>query len=310
MTRSRRKLCVIGSLVLAIPVACGVAVAAPFTASYLDGSTWNTIYAQGFNAFVNDGMTETLNIGDPVPLSRFEFYKSGTEDAASNIRLAIITPFFANIQDLTTSSAAFVGLSTNTIASTAGIALGDPIRFDFADLPLVFGDYYGAAFVNVDELGNVTPVLVSSLTADYIESPVGSGTYVPESNYDFDPSNPTDYNTSVSNFITENEFGHFYFGFDGAGDANFTAYFDYDFPAGTPGDFDGDLDVDGRDFLIWQRGGSPTSLSATDLADWQSHYGMGGLAAVSSIPEPGTLAMGGLVGIGLMLRRRNTHIVK
>ena len=30
---------------------------------------------------------------------------------------------------------------------------------------------------------------------------------------------------------------------------------------GQPGDFDGDDDVDGQDFLIWQRGGSPTALS-------------------------------------------------
>lgn len=39
------------------------------------------------------------------------------------------------------------------------------------------------------------------------------------------------------------------------------------------GDFDGDGDVDGRDFLVWQRGGSPTPFSASDLAMWRANYG-------------------------------------
>jgi hypothetical protein len=39
------------------------------------------------------------------------------------------------------------------------------------------------------------------------------------------------------------------------------------------GDFDNDNDVDGRDFLVWQRGGSPNSLSSGDLALWQQTYG-------------------------------------
>ena len=42
------------------------------------------------------------------------------------------------------------------------------------------------------------------------------------------------------------------------------------------GNFDGDGDVDGRDFLIWQRGGSPTAGSAEDLTAWQTNYGTAG----------------------------------
>ena len=71
-----------------------------------------------------------------------------------------------------------------------------------------------------------------------------------------------------------------------------------------PGDFDFDDDVDGRDFLLWQRGGSPNPFSAGDLADWQTQYGTVPLAAVSTaVPEPSTLVllMGGLVVAG---RRR------
>jgi hypothetical protein len=65
------------------------------------------------------------------------------------------------------------------------------------------------------------------------------------------------------------------------------------------GDFDGDLDVDGRDFLIWQRGGSPSSLSATDLAAWQSNYGAP-LVAVTTVPEPSSLALAALTLVCLL----------
>lgn len=60
-----------------------------------------------------------------------------------------------------------------------------------------------------------------------------------------------------------------------------------------PGDFDDDLDVDGRDFLIWQRGGSPNPFSAEDLADWQLSYGtsVGSPLSAVSVPEPGAMFM-------------------
>ena len=57
-----------------------------------------------------------------------------------------------------------------------------------------------------------------------------------------------------------------------------------------PGDFDSDGDVDGADFLAWQRGNSPNPLSASDLAEWESNYGAGAgpLSASTSVPEPST----------------------
>jgi hypothetical protein len=70
---------------------------------------------------------------------------------------------------------------------------------------------------------------------------------------------------------------------------------------GSPGDFDNDGDVDGHDFLAWQRGGSPNPQSASDLADWQTNYGSGSLVAGSvAVPEPptgglGLVAMWGMV---------------
>lgn len=69
----------------------------------------------------------------------------------------------------------------------------------------------------------------------------------------------------------------------------------------TPGDFDNDGDVDGRDFLVWQR-----NPSIGNLADWQANYGSGSLVATStSVPEPTTLL--GLLATALAtlaMRRR------
>lgn len=62
-------------------------------------------------------------------------------------------------------------------------------------------------------------------------------------------------------------------------------------------DFDSDDDVDGRDFLLWQRGfGKPNASKAdgdadndmdvdgNDLSVWQGQYGTGGLLAVNNQP--------------------------
>jgi hypothetical protein len=65
---------------------------------------------------------------------------------------------------------------------------------------------------------------------------------------------------------------------------------------GLPGDFDADGDVDGRDFLAWQR-----DPNVADLADWQNNYGMSSLAVVAAVPEPRGLAL--LIGL-VFLRRR------
>ena len=73
---------------------------------------------------------------------------------------------------------------------------------------------------------------------------------------------------------------------------------------GVPGDFDDDGDVDGRDFLVWQRGGSPTPLSAGDLATWQANYGTGGLSAVAAVPEPSSILLLTLLGTAFLGSRR------
>jgi hypothetical protein len=57
------------------------------------------------------------------------------------------------------------------------------------------------------------------------------------------------------------------------------------------GDFDSDGDVDGRDFLVWQRGGSSNPRSPGDLALWQANYGTGGLSTLGAVPEPSAIAI-------------------
>lgn len=56
------------------------------------------------------------------------------------------------------------------------------------------------------------------------------------------------------------------------------------------GDFNEDGDVDGADFLDWQR--SPTALGGADsLTQWELNYGMGTAvpASLESVPEPASL---------------------
>ncbi|WP_218932036.1 PEP-CTERM sorting domain-containing protein [Adhaeretor mobilis] len=73
-------------------------------------------------------------------------------------------------------------------------------------------------------------------------------------------------------------------------------------------DFDEDSDVDGEDFLVWQRDfGMP--YNGSNLADWQLEYGSGSSSqpAVGSVPEPGTLGLlaAGAGGLAWMRRRRS-----
>ena len=82
------------------------------------------------------------------------------------------------------------------------------------------------------------------------------------------------------------------------------------------GDFDGDGDVDGDDFLAWQNG-FPTASGAAksggdadsdgdvdgdDFLIWQNQFPSPGAVAVT--PDPASLALMGLGGLLLTLRRR------
>jgi hypothetical protein len=68
-----------------------------------------------------------------------------------------------------------------------------------------------------------------------------------------------------------------------------------------PGDFDGDTDVDGADFLTWQR-----NPAVGALADWTANFPKppGAVLAASVVPEPSSWVMLAVMGAGVALRRR------
>jgi hypothetical protein len=88
----------------------------------------------------------------------------------------------------------------------------------------------------------------------------------------------------------------------------------------SPGDFDGDLDFDGADFLAWQRAprdlgaGHPGNgdanddgnVSAADLDVWKTKFGASPTArmAGAAVPEPSGLALAACLSAGLAVRRR------
>ncbi len=74
------------------------------------------------------------------------------------------------------------------------------------------------------------------------------------------------------------------------------------------GDFDLDGDVDGRDYIVWQRGFG-SQFDSTDLGHWQTNYGftnMPLLASGTAVPEPAALTMILLGLAGLSVRRRGS----
>ena len=81
---------------------------------------------------------------------------------------------------------------------------------------------------------------------------------------------------------------------------------EYQVPLSQAGNFDGDGDVDGRDFLAWQRGESPNPLSSGDLADWQANYGIESPATAILVPEPANAAMSLIILISAVSRRNQT----
>jgi hypothetical protein len=71
------------------------------------------------------------------------------------------------------------------------------------------------------------------------------------------------------------------------------------------GDFDDDADVDGADFLKWQRGESPRGAGALDFADWKANFGaaVSATPASAAAPEPPTAVLL-ILGLAHPLRRR------
>ena len=76
----------------------------------------------------------------------------------------------------------------------------------------------------------------------------------------------------------------------------------------TPGDYNNDGIVDGLDFLLWQRGGSPMPLSSGDLIAWEANLADKITTEhLIAIPESSSLLLTtlALTGVSLMRRRSN-----
>ncbi len=305
---------------LAILGACS-ADAVPFQTGHIDGGSWSGLFAQGFSPsiranpdrFVDPG----LDLAEIVPLSRMRFFKSGYIDPgtaqeliAEDVQLAIVSNFFVNLSTFTTSSPELVGLSTNTIASTAPIANGAALDFYFPELPLTYGADYAAIFVN-NNAGNLSVVQTPVLIANYIETPEGSGVYRPTSDYG-DPD--LDFVYSASGFRTGDYLNTFNAPY---ADANFIASFDLQQPAG---DYNGDDVVDAADYTVWRDvlgqsvqlpnegpGVTPGLVTVEDYNVWRSAYGSSASASsIVAVPEP-SACLSGLAAVSLSLASRRVR---
>jgi hypothetical protein len=263
------------------------ALAATGTTSFTGDGSWNSLYAQGFSLGTDaSGFGVSGATGATADLTQFQFYKSGNADA-TNVQLAIVNNYFVNTSTFTTSSPELVGLSTNTIASTSTIAVGQPIAFTFNNLALTYGrgtydqnglpvfesPDYAAIFVN-NNAGTLTPVLTPVIITNYSQvedppdgSPNDTDTgvtvidsnnwteYVPSHDYgyrrDYLDNNSVqhygDYFKAASNYISGGYLQPFAPYY---GDADFTATFTY-----TPkrGDFNGDGHFDASDILAMEQ---------------------------------------------------------
>lgn len=72
------------------------------------------------------------------------------------------------------------------------------------------------------------------------------------------------------------------------GQTEFVGGVKFDTPPVGGGDFNGDGDTDGADFLAWQRGESPNGATLGDLALWQAGYPspLSAVSAAAAVPEP------------------------
>jgi hypothetical protein len=268
-----------------------------FTTSYTAGGSWRTVYAQGFRANVTPTPDPNHGPTDSVLLDRFQFFKSGSSDTATNIQLAIVSNYFLDLTpgQFTTNTSitpSFVGLSTNTIANTASIATGGAITFNFSHLPLNYGFFdaqeffpanYVAIFVS-NNGGILTPVLVSTLGVNYI-----SGQNEIESDY----GQPGDYFLATSNYTHTNTSGTFFDTFNATdsgryGDTDFIASFDL--PAGVTGDYNGNGTVDAADYVAWRKSPGDFGGSPAGYTTWRSNFGKppgsGSGFSSANVPEP------------------------
>ena len=179
-------------------------------------------------------------------------------------------------------------LTSNSVITAATLELDvnqiPPSGVDFPVVP-VFG-YAGDGVAEVDDsaqnthqIGTSSPItslgLISiNLDVSYIASLVG--------------------NASHLGLLLMGDANGFQAGFDNLIDTPVLKL-----SVGNAGDFDQDGDVDGEDFLLWQR-----NPAVGDLADWETNYGTNPLvASIATVPETATFGLALLSVLGMLAKR-------
>jgi hypothetical protein len=205
--------------------------------------------------------------------------------------------------DTTDRSIQFTYNSAQTVASV-GLAFEGQQAFSYNTRPI-------PKFVTVtDSNGNTQNVTLSPNTLQYgqyelatpftnttslkVTLPVGVENYWPVQI--FDPQQPQSTLTGI---------------------VEFQAFADSILPPPTSADFDGDDDVDGQDFLIWQRGVGVGTLPAqgdangdgavngADLDVWKQQFAVASAPVAGAVPEPAAAALlASAALVGLLGRRR------
>jgi len=218
------------------------------------------------------------------PVSLIDFTTSVTNNAAGS-RILITTPNFANYTDIPLVS----DFTMNPIPASY-LAAGQ-ISFENNFGSKLWNLNYGGASYTGTTTGAITndangdfgppfggPLPTSSTSALLFQNAASAGS----------TTNLADYALT-------------------AGDATFTnnagTAFTLVAAAADSANFDGDSDIDGEDFLIWQRGaGSPGGLAqgdanndgnvnAADLAIWETQYNVPPLSGIATVPEPHAISL-------------------
>jgi hypothetical protein len=157
--------------------------------------------------------------------------------------------------------------------------------------------------------GNGGVAYVSQETTDTAGGDLGSAVVNADNEADvFQFSDDATFAPRLTLDVTVNVFLSGLAGGDSINLGTFTQQFAQTGPTAIAGDFNQDQRVDGADFLVWQRGQSPTPQSNQDLAAWRNNFGQSiALAsAAARAPEPatGAMALVATLLVGARLRRR------